>query len=1105
MQLRDTEGSILESSSAFCGEVKTSATVPPGLRGSFERCTCFKRVGCELAWWVIVGRSLAELDGFTKTFWSCWQYCRAAKTRSTPLRARGATFPLREGDLQEFVEAMKASTLAEATTEDAVRRWCVEAWMFLVFMGLNALSGVAPRPGSGRWTVMEAQAAASIRRGVDTRCQKDVGDFQSSEEAWKKDMGSRMVGYSGEEVAVCEKLSLAQILPALPPVGHGASVDALDWVGPRTRHFLLNPKELLKKHEDVVLPRMPGKVHVVHGEELEIAWELVRRNICQWLPLDKVYKVGGQRILNGLFGVSKPACLEDGRSVLRLIMNLTGSNATQEQLVGGCNTLPNITCWQSLVIDEGECLSCFQSDMSAAFYLFRIPECWQAHLAFNVVTSGINLNGNPNQLFALCCNVIPMGWQSSVGIMQEISENLLKRHLQGPGHQICRGKTLPPWFNEVLEKASTEERHWWHVYLDNFAAAEHVVPGNSCVAAHLCHQAAEQAWSEAGVISSSKKRVTDQPTMVELGAEVDGIHKQLGVTTEKLVKLIQSTLWMVAQPYLHRKHLQIVVGRWVFALQFRRPAMSILSETWKMIGGSCKITPPLREHVRRELQTLVFVSPLLFCNLGAQISNVIMASDASEKGGAVGIARSLSGPGKDFTEASSLQDRLGFEGRIPVLLLSLFNGVGGAFRCYDVAGVLPLGRIAVEIDEAANRVTSRRWPDAELVKDIHLVDRALVRSWSHKFLGVSEVHIWGGFPCTDLSKVKYNRENLSGKNSRLFYEIPRVIGLVKSEFGPSVEAKEVVENVASMDEEAAREISYELETFPFLVDPIHAVPMRRPRFCWTTEDIDGLFPDVRLVAGKYWTEIIAAAEYPQMEQWMDDGFEWKGGQEGAVLPTCLKSIPRRCPPPRPAGLGKCDWETKERWREDSFRYPPYQYQAQFVFTNESTWRLVNANEKELLLGYGYKHTEVAWAASRIKQNRTGFSDVRNSFMGDCFSIYSFVIFAVACCKKFLPTIPYSLLCNRMGLAPGFRAPLRFLAPLQKQLAYGTAPSLLHGMDPSPGLLNRILLRRTNHTGSDVRIASGEILTARFSRDNRFKQNGGIGSQYFHNLGSRKPT
>ena len=43
----------------------------------------------------------------------------------------------------------------------------------------------------------------------------------------------------------------------------------------------------------------------------------------------------------------------------------------------------------------------------------------------------------------------------------------------------------------------------------------------------------------------------------------------------------------------------------------------------------------------------------------------------------------------------------------PILLVSLFNGIGGCFRAYDIAGLLPKGRIAVEINEDANRITAR--------------------------------------------------------------------------------------------------------------------------------------------------------------------------------------------------------------------------------------------------------------------------------------------------------------------------------------------------------------------------------------------------------------
>eukprot|EP00435_Cladocopium_sp_Y103_P032808 s562_g8.t1 len=1035
-------------------------------------------IGCVLAWWIINEAFEKTACEASQAFFGSWLQSRAAEDASSLGRPRAVTFPLREGELVEFIQAMRACSLKEATSEDAVMRWSVQAWMYLVFVGLNSLAGTVPRPGKGRWSAVESQAARSIQKAVEAKCQKDTEQILCHESDWKKDMASRVVSYEGEEIGVCEVLSLEQVLPALPPEGHGGSVDALDWVGPRTKEFLLNPKKLLKDPKDVVLPKMPGKVHVVHGDKLKIAQELVKRNVCDWVPLDKVYKIGGQPILNGLFGVKKPAELEDGRPILRLIMNLVGSNATQLQLEGGCESLPNITSWQSLVIEGNETLSCYQSDMSSAFYLFRLPLVWLPYLCFNLVVDGEQINGVSGQSYALGCKVIPMGWQNSVGIMQEISEHLMKFNGIGSVHQVCKGKVLPPWFSAVLRESDDVQRHWWHVYLDNFAAAERVVPSNGRVAARLCHDAAERAWADAGVVSSAKKRVAGQERIQELGAEVDGEYRQLGMATPKLVKLLLSTCWLLLQRFLNRKHVQIMAGRWVFGLQFRRPSMSILEMTWQLVGGSSKITQKLKASVRQELLMLVMMSPLFTCNLGAQVTKWVMASDASEAGGAIGVAKTLSISGKDFIGASESLDRFGGGDKLPILVLSLFNGIGGAFRAYDVAGILPAYRIAVEIDPGANRITSRRWPGTIIVEDVHLVTREKVQSWSRQFLGILEIHLWSGFPCTDLSGVKYMRENLEGVNSRLFYEIPRIRKLLQEEFGEMVIIRLVTENVASMDESAARTISEELETTPYLVDPVYAVPMRRPRFCWTTETLEGLFPDVIITSERYWKKVVAEAEYPDLQQWVSDGVRWAGGERGEVLPTCLKSIPRASPPPRPAGLQKCDDRTVERWTSDSFRYPPYQYQEKFVFSTDSTWRLVNANEKELLLGYGYRHTEICWSASKIKSNPVGFSDARNSYLGDSFSIYSFVMFAVACCKKFLPTIPYKHLAFRMGLAPGFRAHLRATAPLGKQLIYGTPSRVLLSMDGDPQSLNRLLLRRTNHTGSDIRVTSGEVLNSK---------------------------
>ena len=275
----------------------------------------------------------------------------------------------RRGRLSLFM--LEAISLDAALTTEMISLWAHRAWLFLMMSALNVLGGAAAPLQPGRWTCSERQSARSLSGAVSRRLEKDFQDAPLTESAWQKEMVSRQVGYSGEEVTTCHKLTWAQIELSLPPIGHGGAIDALDWVGPRTREFLLNPEKLLKPVHEVNLPRMPGRVHIVEEDKMKIALELVKRNICTWVPLHSVYEVGGVKILNGLFGVSKPSCLEDGRPVLRLIMNLTGSNSTQLQLEGGCDSLPSITTWQSLVLDQNESLSLFQSDMCAAFYLSK--------------------------------------------------------------------------------------------------------------------------------------------------------------------------------------------------------------------------------------------------------------------------------------------------------------------------------------------------------------------------------------------------------------------------------------------------------------------------------------------------------------------------------------------------------------------------------------------------------------------------------------------------------------------------------------------------------------------------------------------------------------
>ena len=1043
---------------------------------SLEMCKTFLQLGSLLMWWMVVISSGKSSCTELKDWFDDWISSKVAEDRSFRPRAKGATFPIRRGDLHDTLETYHDASLAAALSRDFYTSHGVDAWAFLVVCSLNQLAGTVAYPVQGRWTLAEKQAVNSIRGAVVRRSSTDEPIATLCEKEWLAELASKQVGYNGEEISICHELNWDQAVPALPPKEHGGCIDCLDWISDRTREFLLNPSKLLKPHDEVDLPRLPGRIHIKEDDKLKLALELIDRQVCDWIPLDQVYEVGGRKILNGLFGVRKPSSLPDGRPILRFIMNLTGSNSTQYQLEGGCTSLPAITSWQSIILDEGESLSLFQSDMCSAFYLFRIPRVWQPHLAFNVVFDGGAIQREEGVQFALACSVIPMGWLNSVGLMQEISENLLLRSHLSHNFQIAKGKPLPSWFNDIISSARNCNRHWWHVYLDNFCAGERISSGTFAQRGKECHELAEEAWRVAGVASAEKKRVSASERNTELGAEIDGEAGTLGVSTQKLVKLGQATLWLLAQRVLNRKHVQILAGRWVFALQFRRPAMSFFNQTWIFVGGKQRLTGSLRRAVKREFLQTLMASPLFHCFLGATIDHRITASDASETGCAVGSSENLTQAGLDFLQASKTIETADNGQPSPILLLSLFNGIGGCFRCYDVAGILPAVRIAVECNESANRITSRRWPGTIIVKDVREVDRTLVRQWSAKFLQIAEIHLWAGFPCTDLSSAKYGRLNLSGPNSSLFFEIPRIKNLLLEEFGPCVIIRHLLENVASMDESAAREISSEIGSEPYLVDPCMAVPMRRPRFAWTSEDLNNVFNDISLQKGRYWTEVLAEAPLPETEQWIEPGFTWKGLDEGVRFPTAMKCIPREVPPPKPAGYNRCSQACLQRWREDSFRYPPYQYKEEFLIQSETSWRLLSATEKELLMGYGFGHTELAFSASKIKQNKQMYFDTRHSFLGDSFSIYSFVIFAVALSQRFTPRVSYKHLAARMGLSPGFRAHLRCLAPLGRCLNYGA--SALPRQFGSMGMqeFNRMLLRKTNHTGSDIRVVSGEYMS-----------------------------
>lgn len=760
--------------------------------------------GCAIAWMIVQAEKSQRMTGRTKALWSFLAGGYAGSTAVHRPQKKGA-FPIRLGSLRRLCGALEEVSLEDAAGTGFVEKWKDDAWLFNCVQYCNFLGG-RRQFHWGRWRESDLRAIGGLREAISRTLAQD-GTVKRSVPEVEKELSSRFMSYSGEEIPKMEVLSVAQVEPALPPPTHGGAIRATDWVKGRTKAFLLHPSSCIRSpEEDLKIPKLQGKVHVVNEDKLAFAKLLVQRGICGWTEETEVFRFRGERVLNGLFGVPKSSTLDDGRPVLRLIMNLIPSNSVMRQLQGSVSELPGVTQYLSVTLEQDETLVFAQSDMTAAFYLFGLEESWMRYLCFNLCVKGADIGKVATKEYYLSCRVLPMGWTSAVAVMQEISQSMLVCFGLPKELQVKRTRGLPLWLCSALRESKEKDRSWWHIYLDNFFAGERCVSKEEGKAVGKLHAVAEKAWGEIGVISSEKKRVSGVETVDELGARFSGEKQFLGPSGERLVKILQTTAIVLSKVQVPKKWLQVVAGRWVHVLQFRRAGMSTLHLLWKWIGGR-RLGGRGLMKAREELFMLMAGCPLFHTFLGSEVSEVVTCSDASNKGGAVGSASELTPEGCDFCHSQQGMVEEGPVRADETMVLSLFNGIGGAFRCYDIIGVEAGVLVSCEIDAAANRVVARRWPHAIQVGDVRDIKEATIRGWLFQFPHLECIHLWAGFPCVDLSSVKFGRKNLAGSESSLFFEILRILRLIRSIFGSTFRVIFFIENVSSMDSSAVQEIS----------------------------------------------------------------------------------------------------------------------------------------------------------------------------------------------------------------------------------------------------------------------------------------------------------
>ena len=380
---------------------------------------------------------------------------------------------------------------------------------------------------------------------------------------------------------------------------------------------------------------------------------------------------------------------------------------------------------------------------------------------------------------------------------------------------------------------------------------------------------------------------------------------------------------------------------------------------------------------------------------GANLNEVVTASDACESGGGSCYANRLSVRG--LTEVVALEEGLDDVSKVAdhldnkevIIVFDFFAGIGGLSRSLAMADIPVAVLVVVEKDVNCRRLHRRRWPGCHLVADIQKLSKKEIETLMRKTPQITGVIAGGGSPCQGLSKLSSLRRHLEDPRSALFFDLSeRLRWIQEIAVAMGIWSIRFCENVIGDDEDVGR-MSQELEMDPVMICASDVSRVRRPRLYWSSTGTDDHGSFSREFYGSI-ERLRLEGDLEPLDKVCDEGWIWPEGMldEGAKLPTFTRAIPRRKAPPSPAGAwSTCDELTVERWEKDRMQFPPYTYKPQHLFRHEVTneVRVANANEREILMGYPKGYTSALFKKkANTPEEKTDQEVMRLAALGNSF-------------------------------------------------------------------------------------------------------------------------
>ena len=298
----------------------------------------------------------------------------------------------------------------------------------------------------------------------------------------------------------------------------------------------------------------------------------------------------------------------------------------------------------------------------------------------------------------------------------------------------------------------------------------------------------------------------------------------------------------------------------------------------------------------------------------------------------------------DLTPGRTLFDgwnRLGCDQRI--LIVSLFDGIGGISQAFKLANLKVAGLIVVEPDAGCREMVRRHFAVSEEYTDVSLITATVVDEWRQTF-GDCQIFWSAG-----------SLGSIASGECPIFWDAPRIDLLLSRSFGRERVAG-LFEQLATLEAHDIQTISKAFQVQPIYINSDGCSQIRRPRFYWLVNyALQRSSVCDLLQQRKECDELIIRGDGPRLESFIQPG----GVAQlplGSFYPTLTRPLPKRVEPKYTAGLFNTSAGAIERWKANDFRHQPYQYEEDYLVLEDDVLRPLCAIEKERLMGFSSNYT-----------------------------------------------------------------------------------------------------------------------------------------------------